>query len=118
MTLYEKYGGFATIHSIVQNFYDDVLEDDLLRPYFHNVSMKGLIRHQTDFLSQLLGGPTKYDGRTLKESHKHLNITDEAFGRVAVILQENLEDVGVEEADVKTIMGIVASAKDDIVASK
>ena len=117
MNLYEKYGGFATIHSIVQNFYDDVLEDELLSPYFKGISMENLIRHQTDFLSQLLGGPISYDGRTLKKAHAHLNITQKSFNRVAVLLQENLEDAGVEEADVTTIMTVVASTVDDIVQS-
>ena len=115
MTLYEKYGGFATIHSIVQNFYDDVLEDELLSPYFKGISMQNLIRHQTEFLSQLLGGPISYDGRTLKKAHQHLKITQQAFGRVAELLQENLEDAGVEEEDINTIMSIVASTVDDIV---
>ena len=115
MTLYERYGGFATIHSIVQNFYDDVLEDDLLSSYFKGISMQNLLRHQTEFLSQLLGGPISYDGRTLKRAHEHLNITQAAFDRVADLLQENLEEAGVAEEDVNTIMTIVASTVDDIV---
>ena len=53
--------------------------------------------------------------RTLLESHRNLHITEEAFARVAELLQENLEDAGVIPADVQTIMGIVASAKSDIV---
>lgn len=115
MTLYEKYGGLSTIHTIVLAFYEDVLDDELLSPYFRSTHMDRLIKHQTDFLSQLLGGPIKYDGRTLLESHKGLHITEEAFARVAELLQENLEDAGVIPADVQTIMGIVASAKSDIV---
>jgi truncated hemoglobin YjbI len=36
MSLYEQYGGFATIHIIVREFYKDILDDDLLSRYFQN----------------------------------------------------------------------------------
>ena len=114
MTLYEKYGGFSTIHTIVISFYEDVLDDKILAPYFKTTQIDRLIKHQSDFLSQLLGGPIKYDGRSLLEGHKHLNITEEAFTRVAKLLHENLEDAGVEENDLEIIMNIVAQTKNDI----
>ncbi len=115
MTLYDKYGGFATIHTIVKNFYRDVLSEESLKPYFARVSMDFLIQHQTDFLSQVLGGPIQYKGRTLREAHQVLRISKTDFDLVAKLLQENLEDAGVEDADVETIMNIVASTLPDIV---
>lgn len=115
MTLYEKYGGFSTIHQIVRNFYQDILAEESLRGYFKNVSMDFLINHQTDFLSQLLGGPIQYQGRTLREAHQHLHITRIDFDLVGRLLQENLEDAGVEAVDVATIMDIVVSTLPDIV---
>ncbi len=115
MTLYEKYGGFATIHTIVKEFYKDLLAEDDLKPYFARVSMDFLIQHQTDFLSQLLGGPIQYTGRTLREAHQVLRIPKAHFDLVAQLLQENLEDAGVETDDVQTIMEIVASTLPDIV---
>ena len=73
-TLYEKYGGFSTIHQIVRNFYGDVLAEETLKEYFAHVPMEFLIKHQSDFLSQVLGGPIQYQGRTLREAHQRLNI--------------------------------------------
>ena len=54
-TLFSKYGGFSTVHEIVRNFYADVLSEDSLKHYFENISMEFLIKHQSDFLSQVLG---------------------------------------------------------------
>jgi hemoglobin len=115
MTLYEKYGGFSTIHSIVKNFYRDVLAEESLAPYFKNVSMDFLIQHQSDFLSQILGGPVQYKGRTLRQAHQRLHIKRADFDLVAQLLKENLEDAGVEQADIESILEIVASTLPDIV---
>lgn len=114
-TLYEKYGGFTTIHQIVRNFYGDVVAEDTLKMYFANVPMEFLIKHQSDFLSQVLGGPIQYKGRTLREAHQRLKIKRADFDLVGRLLQENLEDAGVEKTDIEAIMEIVVGALPDIV---
>ena len=115
VTLYEKYGGFATIHSIVQNFYDDVLAEDSLRPYFDRVNMTFLLNHQTEFLSQVLGGPFQFTGKTLREAHQHLYIKKSDFELVAQLLRENLEDFEFEKEDIETVMELIAATLPEIV---
>lgn len=114
-SLFDKYGGFETIAKLVYEFYRKVLKDIELKPYFKNSNMDQLMEHQAKFLSHILGGPDEYAGRELKEAHKTLNITDEHFELVAEYLEETLDEGGVEDDDVKTIMGIVASVKNLIV---
>lgn len=115
MSLFEKYGGFATVSTIVRQFYKDVVASPNLKGYFENVNMESLIDHQTKFISHALGGPAEYTGRTLANSHRGLKITNADFDEVAEILQDVLEDVGMEEEDVITVMGIVASTRSAIV---
>ena len=117
-SLYEKYGGASTVESLVKTFYCKVLASPSLSPYFGGVDTEGLKRHQTRFLSQVLGGPQNYSGRTLASAHRCLNVSEAAFDEVAVLLKQTLEEGGVEAADIATIMGIVASTKDDIVAAQ
>ncbi len=115
-TLYDKYGGFATVSKLVQAFYNKVAESEELAPYFVGVDTQQLIDHQTKFFSDILGGPVKYAGKELKIIHAAMGITEEAFSEVADLLEETLEDMDVEEADIETIMTIVAGAKADIVS--
>ncbi len=115
MSLYDKYGGFATINSIVTDFYDNLLENNDVAHFFENVSLERLIDHQTKFLCQVLGGPSEYTGKELSAAHQNMNISDADFGTVATILKQTLEDAGVEPEDLDTIIGIVASTKDQIV---
>jgi len=116
-SLYEKYGGFAVINEIVSNFYDKVEESELLKPWFENVDMAGLINHQTQFLCMTLGGPVNYDGQSIEDAHRGHAITKEAFGEVAELLEEALDEGGVEPDDVKTILGVVQGLADKIITA-
>ena len=115
MSLFEKYGGFATVSTIVRQFYKDVLASPNLKSYFEHVNMEALIDHQTKFISHALGGPAEYTGRSLAASHRGLQISGAHFDEVAEILQETLEDAGMTDEDVTTVMGIVGSVRSDIV---
>jgi hemoglobin len=114
-TLFEKYGGFETIQNIVIEFYREILSRETLAPYFVNVNLDKLIDHQTRFLSHLLGGPSTYQGKTLEAAHLSSHISGAAFDEVASILCWVLEDAGVSEEDLKTILGVVGDARSAIV---
>lgn len=116
-TLFDKYGGFATVSKIVREFYRGVLQSPRLRPYFEGANMERIIDHQTKFIAHVLGGPAEYTGRELGAAHVALKITGEAFQEVAEILQETLEDAGMAEDDVVTVMGIVAGARGSVVTA-
>jgi len=114
-SLFHKYGGFATVGSVVLSFYEKILDTEELVPYFEGIDMERLIRHQTDFLCMILGGPAHYSGRDLRTAHHRLNIITRDFLTVADLLEEALEEAGVEDEDVETILEVVAGTKDDIV---
>lgn len=114
-TLYDKYRGFATVNKLVQAFYSKVAESENLASYFEDIDMQKLMDHQTKFFSGILGGPVEYTGRQLKGVHARMGITEEAFSEIAELLEEALEDMNIEDADVETIMEIVGELKSDIV---
>ena len=78
-TLYEKYGGFSNVSKIVLAFYDTLLDDDDIGPFFDDVDMAKMVDHQTKFIASLLGGPASYTDNQLKQLHSHLEITDEHY---------------------------------------
>ncbi|MBC7543081.1 MAG: group 1 truncated hemoglobin [Candidatus Sericytochromatia bacterium] len=116
-TLYDKYGGFASITTIVQRFYALIQDTESLDRYFQDVEMDRLIDHQIKFLCMVLGGPNNYEGRALAVAHSRLGITDGAFGAVAGLLVQALTEAGVEAADIDTIVGVVAGTKPEIVTA-
>jgi len=114
MSLFDKYG-FESISKVVNEFYDLIEATPALDKYFRDVDMMTLRDHQTDFISQVLGGPIKYDENHLKEMHKGLNISNKDFDLVGALLLQALHKVGVEGDDVSTIMNYIESIRADIV---
>ncbi len=53
LSLFEKYGGFASVSKIVSAFYNKAIDSDVIRPYFDNIDMRELIDHQTKFIAAM-----------------------------------------------------------------
>ena len=114
-SLFEKYGGFATIHKVVEHFYDGILDNEVLSPYFDGVNMERLIDHQTRFFASAMGGPASFDDAHLENMHRGLGITEEAWDAVVGVLLNTLGSFNVEEGDIQQIVGAVGSKKSFIV---
>ena len=117
-TLYDKYGGFETFSAVVSTFYQKILDSEELAPYFDNINMERLMSHQTNFISTALGGPDKYTGLDLKKAHAPYKITIPHFQEVAELLEESLDEAGVEQEDITSIITLVTSLMDQIVSSE
>ena len=104
-TLYDKYGGFSTVSRIVMSLYDRLLDDDDVGPFFDDVDMPRLIDHQTKFVSSLMGGPASFSDTHIAAAHKHLPIGDAHFDKLKELVTETLNDFGVEEPDIATVLG-------------
>jgi hemoglobin len=118
MTVYEAIGGQPAILAAVDLFYHRVLNDPLLAPYFAETAMPRLKGHQAAFLARALHGPARYPGRSMKEAHAGLGITDEAFNRVAEHLSQTLASLGVSLALVDDVIAAIAPLRADIVEQR
>lgn len=108
-TIFERYGGFAAVSRIVLDFYDRMLDSDVVGPYFDGVDMRRLIDHQTKFMATVMGGPASYTNETLRQVHAHLAIQRPALDEMIRILAETLEDAGFEAADVDAVVAEIES---------
>lgn len=112
---YERVGGGGAVNAVVQRFYEKVLDDSLLTPYFVGVDMARQRRHLALLVAQLLDGPAEYDGRELDEAHRGLHITDEAYDQVTAHLVSSLQDFSVPDDIVASLGDVVAGARGLIV---
>lgn len=117
-TLFEKYGGFARVSRIVSAFYDKVVESPVLARYFEGVDMRRLIDHQTKFIAQAMGGPASYSNQEIERVHAGLDVTDEAFREMHLLLRETLEDFEVEDEDVEAVCNQIVARKPYIVTGQ
>lgn len=102
--MFEKYGGFSTISRVVMSFYDRMLDDDDVGPFFDDVDLPKLIDHQTKFISAIMGGPATFSDEHIAGSHKHLVVHDFHFDRLKELVRETLSDFDVTPEDIETVL--------------
>lgn len=114
-SLYEKYGGFATVSRIVMRLYDQILDDDELGPFFEESDMPKLIDHQTKFVASLMGGPASFTDAHITGAHRGLDIRHIHFDRLKELVAETLDEFGVEPADGEAILAAIEARRDALV---
>jgi hemoglobin len=68
------------------------------------------------FLTTALGGGDgTYDGQSLPQAHIGLNITDDAFDKVAGHLRRTLVDLKVDRSLLQIIIGFVEGKRNQVV---
>ncbi|EPD67269.1 group I truncated hemoglobin [Streptomyces sp. HGB0020] len=116
-TLFEQLGGEEAVGAVVDLFYDKVLSDPDLQPYFTGVDLDRLKQHQRRFIGQALGATRPYFGRSMRRAHEHLAVTEDAFGRVVTHLAGALAEAGVDEETIGTIAQRLLPLKQEIVTA-
>ncbi|MDS0293175.1 group I truncated hemoglobin [Halogeometricum luteum] len=117
-TLYHRLGGRDAIASVVDAFYDRVLADDRLAPYFEDTDMAKQRAHQTQFIAAVTGGPGEYDGGEMDEVHEGMDIDHEAYDAIEEHLDAALVEHDVPAADRADVEAAIESFRDDIVADE
>jgi methyl-accepting chemotaxis protein len=114
-SLFERIGGVPAIKLAVEQFYDRVLADPELAPFFAHTNMDWLKARQNAFFIQALGGPPVYKGRDMRSAHAHLPIEPRHFERVASHLAETLRALNVPDPLVDEVLVRISPLADDIV---
>ncbi len=89
--------GADAVHAAVDQFYSKILNDPELSPYFEDIDLTALKRHQAAFIGQLWGGPVVYDLGTLARVHQPLQISPEKYWRVAGHLMVTLDHLSIPD---------------------
>ena len=103
-TLFDRVGGEKTISDLIHEFYDRVLADLELKPFFEKTSMDKLRRMQREFFSAALDGPITYTGRPLGYVHHGRGITKHHFALYIGHLIDVLEGRGINDQDVQEVI--------------
>jgi hemoglobin len=82
-SFYERLGGVYAIAVVVDDFIDRVMDDPRLNANprvneaHHRVSRAGFKYLVTEQVCAAAGGPQRYSGKSMSDSHAHLAITDQ-----------------------------------------
>jgi truncated hemoglobin YjbI len=119
--LWERLGGEANVAKVVDDFVNTAAKDRAVN-FDRNGKFKldkedvaKLKEHLVALISEISGGPLKYKGRSMKEVHKGMGITDEEFDATARDLVMALKRGGAAADDIKELMDKVETTRKDIV---
>ncbi len=120
-SLYERLGGVYSIATVIDDFIDRIMVDPRLNANprvdeaHHRVSPAGFKYLVTEMVCWAAGGPQKYTGRSMKDSHQDLMITAAEWDAFLDDLQQTLDKFAVPQAEQAEIKAIVDSTRADIV---
>jgi hemoglobin len=122
--LWDRLGGDANVKKVVDDFVELAATDpkvDFDRGGKYKLDAKkvaDLKKLLVEMVSSVSGGPLKYEGRSMKEVHKGMGITDDQFNASAADLKKALEVNGAKPEDAKELLDIVETTRKDIVEPK
>jgi hemoglobin len=120
-SLYERLGGTYSIATVVDDFIERLLVNPTLNanPAIKEARVRvpkaGLKFHVTAMVCEASGGPCKYTGRAMKESHQHLNITQAEWDAMVADFRTSLNTFSVPQREQQELITIVGSTRNDIV---
>lgn len=117
-SLYKRLGGYDAIAAVTDDFIGRLATHKDLARFFIGVSddsKKKIRQHVVDMLCNAAGGPCYYIGRTMKDSHKGLKISEADWNTTAGLLVETLTKFKVPQKEQNELLTIVGSVKKDIV---
>ena len=122
-SLYDRLGGVYNIATVVDDFIDRIMVDPRLNANprvdeaHHRVSPAGFKYLVTEMVCWAAGGPQRYSGRPMGDSHRHLMITEPEWQAFMDDLQQTLDKFAVPQSEQDEFKAIAESTRDAIVVS-
>jgi hemoglobin len=113
--LYRALGGRERIQAFTDDFYDSMLKDARLAPFFDGINQKHLKGVLADYFCVVAGGPCVYDGVGMKDAHAHLAITKGDFNALVEHLQRAMDRARVPFGTQNQLLARLAFSHRDIV---
>jgi len=120
-SLYDRLGSVYSIATVVDDLIDRVMVDPrlnanpLVDEAHHRFPPAGFKYLVTEMVCWATGGPQKYTGRSMADSHAHLKITSEEWEAFLDDFQQTLDKFAVPAQEQAELKVIVNSTRSDIV---
>ena len=120
-SLYDRLGGLYAVSAVVDDLVDRIYVNKTLNanPSIakarSDVRKPGLKVHVANLVCSVTGGPCKYTGQGLKESHAGFHITQKEWDALLVDFRASLDKFKVPAGEQKELIAIVESTRPDIV---
>jgi hemoglobin len=114
-SLYDRLGGKPAITAVVDDFVGNVAGDSRINRRFAGTNIPRLKTMLVDQICEASGGPCKYTGRSMRDVHTGMNISDAEFGALVEDLVKSLDKFKVPAKEKGELLGALGGMKGDIV---
>lgn len=114
-TLYDRLGGKPAITAVVNDFVGNVARDKRINRFFANTDIPRLKRLLVQQICAGSGGPCKYEGRSMREAHRGLNIGNQDFNALVEDLVLSLDKFGVRQREQRELLALLGPMRRDVV---
>ena len=117
-SLYKRIGGYDAIAAVTDDFIGRLATNKDIARFFVGASddsKKKIRQHIVDMICNATGGPCLYIGRSMKDAHKGLKISEKDWSIAAGLLVDTFNKFKVPQKEQDELIAIVNSVKKDIV---
>ena len=117
-SLYDRLGGKSAITAVVDTFVARVAADTRINKKFAKSNIPRVKTELVDQICSQTGGPCTYSGRTMKEAHRNMKVTEGEFNALVEDLTASLNAFKVPSREQNELLTALGSMKGDIVEVK
>ncbi|WP_448211899.1 group I truncated hemoglobin [Colwellia sp. MEBiC06753] len=114
-SLYEEIGGAPAVEQIVDAFIVNIAKDKQVLPYFIKANVEhfrqGFIQH----FCHATGGPCQYQGDSMVDIHKGMNINEADFNRIVELLVSAMEQAALSYPLQNKVLARLAPLREEII---
>ena len=114
-SLYDRLGGIDAITAVVGSFRDRVAGDDRINLKFARTDLARLTKMLIDQVCEAAGGPCRYTGRSMKEAHASMGVTNGEFDALVEDLVATLNQFKVGKAEQDDLLSVWGPLRSEIV---
>ena len=114
-TLYDRLGGKPAITAVVDSFVAIVARDTRINAKFARSDVGRVKSMIVDQVCSATGGPCTYTGRSMKDAHRNMGVTEGEFNALVEDLTASLNAFSVPKPEQDELLSALGTMKGDIV---
>ena len=114
-SLFLRLGGMNAITAVIDDFVANVAADTRINKRFAKTNIPHLKQMLVEQVCQATGGPCTYTGKSMRDAHKGMKITEAEFNALVEDLTKSLDKFSVKEQEKTELLNALGGMKGDIV---
>ncbi|MCB1555432.1 MAG: group 1 truncated hemoglobin [Xanthomonadales bacterium] len=110
-----QFGGAEGLHQISRALVERSADDPQIGHFFADVDLVNLADRLAEHMCVELDGPCTYTGQPMPEAHFALGIRESDFNRMVELLQDIMDERGIDESAQNTLLARLAESRGEVI---